>query len=76
MRSAFLARLKRLETVQAVEDSNRRLKVEFAYLKLLLREYSGPRHIVSVSQRPDGRCDWKSGRARRHPIRAEATTRT
>jgi hypothetical protein len=57
MRSALLSRLKRLETVQAVEEVNNRLKIEFAYLKLLPREYSGPRHIVSVCQRPDGRCE-------------------
>ena len=54
MRSALLARLKRLETAKAVEESNRPLKVEFAYLKLLPREYSGPRHRVKVGQRPDG----------------------
>jgi hypothetical protein len=58
MRS-LLARLKRLETVRAVEDSNRSLKVEFAYLKQLPREYSGLRHVVSVSKRPDGRCEYE-----------------
>jgi len=47
--------MNRLETVRAVEESNRRLKGEFAYLKLLPREYSGPRRIVKVGQRPDGR---------------------
>ena len=52
-------RVKRLETVKAVEDSDRPLKVEFAYLKQLPRAYSGPRHIVSVSERPDGRCDYE-----------------
>ena len=51
----MLARLKRLETVRAVEESNRRLKIEFAYLKLLPREYEGPRHVVKMGQRPDGR---------------------
>ena len=59
MRAALLSRLKRLETVKAVEDSDHPLKVEFAYLKQLPREYSGPRHIVSVSQRPDGRCAYE-----------------
>ena len=59
MRSALLARVKRLETVKVVEDSDRPLKVEFAYLKQLPREYSGPRHIVSVSKRPDGRCEYE-----------------
>jgi len=42
-----------------VGESDRRLKIEFAYLKLLPREYSGPRHIVSVSKRPDGRCEYE-----------------
>ena len=59
MKTGVLARLKRLETVRAVEASNRPLKVEFAYLKQLPREYSGPRHIVSVSKRPDGRCNYE-----------------
>ena len=59
MKSALLTRLKRLETVRAVEESDRPLKVEFAYLKQLPREYSGLRHIVSVSKRPDGRCEYE-----------------
>jgi len=60
---SLLTRLKRLETVRAAEERNRRLKVEFAYLKLLPREYSGPRHIVKVGQRPDGRdeCEERPG---------------
>jgi len=45
--------------VRAVEESDRRLEIEFAYLKLLPRKYSGPRHIVSVSKRPDGRCEYE-----------------
>jgi hypothetical protein len=44
--------------VRAVEE-NSRLKVEFAYPKLLPREYKGLRHMVSVSQRPDGRCHYE-----------------
>jgi hypothetical protein len=48
MKVAVLARLKRLETVRAVEQSHRPFKIEFAYLKQLPREYSGPRHIVKV----------------------------
>ena len=67
MRSALLARLKRLETAKAVEESNRPLKVEFAYLKQLPREYSGPRHIVSVSKRPDGRCNYEERPGPRPP---------
>jgi hypothetical protein len=42
-----------LETVRAVEQSHRQLKIEFTYLKLLPREYSGPRHRVKVwEERP------------------------
>jgi len=59
MKTAVLARLKRLESVRAAEDRDRPLKVEFVYLKQLPRAYSGPRHIVSVSKRPDGRCDYE-----------------
>jgi hypothetical protein len=59
MRSALLPRLKRLETVRAVEESNRPFRVEFAYLKLLPRDYDGPRHIVKVGQRPDGRDEYE-----------------
>ena len=59
MKVAVLARLKRLETARAVEQSHRPFKIEFAYLKQLPREYSGPRHIVSVSQRPDGHCEYE-----------------
>jgi len=63
MRSALVARLKRLETVRAVEQSHRPFKIEFAYLKLLPREYEGPRHVVKVGQRPDGRdeCEERPG---------------
>jgi hypothetical protein len=55
MKVAVLGRLKRLETVQG----SRLQKFEFAYLKQLPREYSGPRHIVKVGQRPDGRCEYE-----------------
>ena len=59
MIAALISRLKRLETVRAAEERDRPLKVEFAYLKQLPREYSGPRHIVSVSKRPDGRYNYE-----------------
>jgi hypothetical protein len=63
MKSALLTRLKRLETERAVAESNRSLKFEFAYLKLLPREYDGPRHIIKMGQRPDGRdeCEERPG---------------
>ena len=59
MKSALLTRLKRLETVRAVEQSHRPFKIEFAYLKLLPREYSGSRHRVKVGQSPDGRDEYE-----------------
>ena len=59
MRAALVSRLKRLETVRAAVERDRPLKVEFACLKQLPREYSGPKHIVSVSKRPDGRCNYE-----------------
>ena len=59
MKTAVFARLKRLEAVRAVQESDRRLKIEFAYLKLLPREYFGPRHIVPVGQRSDGRGEYE-----------------
>ena len=71
MKSALVTRLKRLETVRAVQDSDRRLKIEFAYLKLLPREYSGPRHIVKVGQRPDGRDEYEESPGEPPPDHAE-----
>ena len=59
MKSTLLTRLKRLETVRAIEEVNRPLKIEFADLKLLPREYEGPRHTVKVGQRPDGRYEYE-----------------
>ena len=56
---AFLDCAHRLQALEPGKDSDRPLKVEFAYLKQLPREYSGPRHIVSVSKRPDGRCEYE-----------------
>jgi hypothetical protein len=76
MKTGVLARLKRLETVRVVEESNRPFKVEFAYLKLLPREYAGPRHIVSVSKRPDGRCEYEERPGEAPPNKSGATART
>ena len=76
MKVAVLARLKRLETVRAVEESHRPFKIEFAYLKLLPREYSGPRHRLKVGQRPDGRVSTQSGPVLRRTIKSDARTRT
>jgi hypothetical protein len=54
-----------------VGESNQRLKIEFADLKLLPREYSGPRHIVSVSNRPDGRGEYEERPGEPPPDHAE-----
>jgi hypothetical protein len=72
MKTGVLARLKRLETVRTVEDSIRPLKIEFAHLKLLSRDYQGPRHIVSVSQRPGGRYDYEERPGAPPPYQAES----
>ena len=34
-------------------------KIEFAYVKLLPREYFTPRYIVAVGHRPDGRGEYE-----------------
>ena len=63
MKAGLLKRLERLETVQGRGENNSRLKVEIAHLRLLPPEYSGPRHIVTVGRRPDGReeCEERPG---------------
>ena len=63
MKTALLRRLERLETVQDLQESDRRLKIEFAYLKELPREYNGPRHILTVGRRANGReeCEERPG---------------
>jgi hypothetical protein len=76
MRSALLARLKRLGTVRAVEQSHRMFKIEFAYLKLLPREYSGARHRVNVGQHPDGQDEYEECPANGHPITPRTRTQT
>ena len=55
MKTALVKRLERLEIVPGFQESNHRFKIEFKYLKQLPREYTGPRHIVTVGRRPDGR---------------------
>ena len=51
--------------MQDLQESNRRLTIEFAYLKQLPREYTGPRHMVTVGRRPGGReeCEERPGDA-------------
>ena len=76
MKSALLTRLKRLETVRAVEQSHRPFKIEFAYLKLLPREYSGSRHRVKVGQRPNRRDECEERPGEPPPNHAEDQTPT
>jgi hypothetical protein len=70
MRSALLVWLKRLETVRAVEESNRPFKIEFAYLNPAPSNWSSAtsrscrritpeRHIVSLGRLPDGKYQWE-----------------
>ena len=63
------------ELVQAVEESNRPLTVEFAYLKLLPRECSGPRHIIRWARIRTGDESTKGGPALGRPIKAGSMTR-
>lgn len=76
MRAALLTRLKRLETVRVVEESNRPFKVEFAYLKLLPREYSALATSSQWASVLTGGMTTKNGPAHRRPIEARSTTRT
>ena len=52
-------RHRRTRFLQNLEESDRPFKFEFAYLKLLPREYDGPPHIVKVGQRADGRDEYE-----------------
>jgi hypothetical protein len=59
MRS-LLTRLERLEQVRSVEQRDGPMIVEFGYVvKHLPPDYSGPRHLVTVSKLPDGRHQWE-----------------
>jgi hypothetical protein len=56
----ILGRLKRLEQVRSVEQRNGPLTIEFGYvIKRLPQEYSGPRHLVTLGQLPDGKHQWE-----------------
>jgi hypothetical protein len=59
MRS-LLTRLKRLESARSVEQRNGPLTIEFGYVvKRLPPDYSGPRHLVTLGQLPDGKHQWE-----------------
>jgi hypothetical protein len=42
-----------------ISRNNAAISYEFAHLKLLPREYDGPRHIVKVGQHPDRRDEYE-----------------
>jgi len=57
MRSALLARVKRLEQVRPADS--RPPKFQIGYLEKLPPDYTGDRHIVTVSRDPDGKYRWE-----------------
>jgi hypothetical protein len=57
--------------VRAVAQSHRPSKSEFAYLKLLPREYEGPRYRVKVGQHSDGRDEYEERPGEPPPNHAE-----
>jgi len=57
MRSAILARLKRLEQVRPAHS--RPPEFQIGYLERLPAEYTGDRHTVTVSRDPDGKYRWE-----------------
>lgn len=58
MKAALLSRLKRLETVQAIE-SEREVELQIGYLKKLPEDYTGERHEVTAGRLPDGKYLWE-----------------
>ena len=57
MRSALLARLKRLEQLRPADS--RPPEFQIGYLEKLPPDYTGDRHIVTVSRDPDGKYRWE-----------------
>jgi hypothetical protein len=57
MRSALLARLKRLEQVRLADS--RPPEFQIGYLEKLPPDYTGDRHIVTISRDPDGKYRWE-----------------
>ena len=55
---ALLTRIKRLETVHAVERQPR-VEVQMGYLKKLPADYAGERHEVTAGRLPDGKYLWE-----------------
>jgi hypothetical protein len=57
MKAALLKRVHRLEEVRVVACQPPEFQI--GYLKELPREYSGPRHVVTVGRDPDGLYHWE-----------------
>jgi hypothetical protein len=55
---ALLTRIKRLETVHAIEHQPP-VEFQIGYLKKLPDEYAGERHVVTVRRHTDGTYRWE-----------------
>jgi hypothetical protein len=55
---ALLTRIKRLETVHAIELQPR-VELQIGYLKELPADYAGERHEVTAGRLPDGKYLWE-----------------
>ena len=55
---ALLTRIKRLETVHAIEHQPP-VEFQIGYLKKLPEEYAGERHVVTVRRHTDGTYRWE-----------------
>ena len=58
---ALLTRIKRLETVHAIEHQPP-FELQIGYLKKLPEEYAGERHVVTVRRHTDGTYRWEERR--------------
>jgi hypothetical protein len=58
---ALLTRIKRLETVRAIEHQPP-VELQIGYLKKLPEEYAGERHVVTVRRHTDGTYRWEERR--------------
>ena len=70
---ALLTRIKRLETVHAIELQPR-VEFQMGYLKKLPAHYAGERHEVTAGRLPDGKYLWEE-RPGPPPLTEESNTR-
>ena len=76
MKTALLRRLERLETVQDLQEGDRRLKIEFAYLKQLPRNTLVPATSSLLAGVRTGGRSAKSGPASCRLIMSQLGTQT